>query len=55
MQDSDIVPTLFIILVINLRIIGLTNHNTKYDDDTCLLVPGKAHIDIIKDMWHILK
>ena len=45
-QSSGIGPILFIIFVIDLRPLGLTNHITKYADDTSLLVPEMADIDI---------
>ena len=35
-QGSDVGPSLFIILVIDLRPHGSTNHMTKYADDTSL-------------------
>ena len=34
LQGSGIGPTLFIIFVIDLRPLGLTNHITKYADDS---------------------
>ena len=54
-QGSGIGPTLFIIFVIDLRPLGLTNHITKYADDTSLLVPEKADIDITAELQHVLK
>ena len=54
-QGSGIGPTLFIIFVINLRPLGLTNHITKYADDTSLLVPEKADTDITAELQHVLK
>ena len=54
-QDSDIGPTLFIGLFIDLRLIGLTNRIAKYTDDTSLLVTEKADIDITEELQHILK
>ena len=54
-QGSGIWPTLFIIFVIDLRPLGLTNHITKYADDTSLLVPENADIDITAELQHVLK
>ena len=41
--------------VIDLRPSGLTNHIIKYADDTSLLVPEKADIDITAELQHVLK
>ena len=49
-QGSGIGRTLFIIFVIDLRPLGLTNLITKYADDTTLLVPEKADIDITAEL-----
>ena len=54
-MGSGIGPTLFIIFVIDLHPIGLTNCITKCADDTSLLVPEKADIDITEELQHILK
>ena len=40
-QGSGIGPTLFIICIMHLKLVGSTNHITKYADDASLLVPEK--------------
>ena len=54
-MKEGIGPTLFIILFIDLRPLGITNHITNYADDTSLLVPEKADIDKTAELQHVLK
>ena len=52
-HGSDVGLSLFIILVIDLRSQGSTNHTTKYADDTNLLVPKINTISLVDDVDHL--
>ena len=68
-QRSVMVPTLFIIFIIDLQLIGHSNHTTNCDlqlighsnhmtncADVCnLLVPVRSDVDICLEFQHILK
>ena len=51
-QDSGVGPCLFIILVIDLRPTGSTNHMVKYADDTSLSVPEKCSVSLEDEFIH---
>ena len=52
-QGSGVGPSLFIVLVIDLRPQGSTNHMTKYADDTSLLVPEINTVSLQEEFDHL--
>ena len=53
-QGSGLGSTLFTICIIDLQLIGFSNHITKYADDCSLMVPEKSDADMLDEFQHAL-
>ena len=54
-QGSGISPTLFIIVISDLRSVGLANRMIKHADKASLLVPEKTDVEISEEFSNIIK